>query len=107
MKVFQDRVYVASSEKQISVYDLVTFAAIYPDKKIEAAEVVMDIAFYGEKVFVGEKNKTLEIFNMSGLALIKKLDTRGDVTQFLDITNSCIAVAQDDGFLDLLSPYND
>ena len=93
MKVFQDRVYVASSEKQIAVYDLVTFNPIYPDKKIETAENVVDIAFYGEKVYVGEKNKTLEIFHMSGLALIKKLDTRGDVTQFLDITNSCIAVA--------------
>ena len=84
---------MASSEKQISAYDLVTFSEVYPDKRIEAAEVVMDIAFYGEKIFVGEKNKTLEIFHMSGLALIKKLDTRGDVTQFLDITNFNIAVA--------------
>lgn len=84
---------MASSEKQISAYDLVTFSEVYPDKKIEAAEVVTDIAFYGEKVYVGEKNKTLEIFHMSGLTLIKKLETRGDVTQFLDITNFNIAVA--------------
>ena len=56
LKVFTDKIYVASAEKQISIYDLITFGQVYGDKKMQASETILSLEFYGDKAYVGEKN---------------------------------------------------
>ena len=88
-----DKIYVASAEKQISVYDLVTLGQVYGDKKMLASETILSLEFYGDKAYVGEKNQTLEIFNYSSLSVIKKVTCRGDPCFLLPIENSGVLVA--------------
>ena len=107
LKVYHDKIYVGTSDKQISVFDLITFAEMYGDKKVETSEVITSVCFFGEKIYVGQKNKTLEIFNYSSFDKIKKLELRGDVSTLLTLDASGIVVCQEDGYFDVLSPYYD
>jgi len=69
-------VYVVSSERQISIFDLITFDPVFGDRKIETSEQITQICFSGEKMFVGEKNKTLEVFTYTNMELVLKVNTR-------------------------------
>jgi len=53
LEVYHDRVYVVSSERQISIFDLITFDLVFGDRKIETSEQITQICFSGEKMFVG------------------------------------------------------
>ena len=65
------------------------------------------MCFNSEKLFVGEKNKTLEVFNYSNLELLLKINTRKDITAMMTIENAGIIVGQEDGCVDILSPFYD
>ena len=107
MKIYHDKIYVVTSEKQISVFDLITFAEMYGDKKINTSESIMACTFHSEKLYVGQKNRTLEIFNYSSFELIRKVELRGDCSKMLTLEGSGIVVCQEDGYFDILSPYSD
>ena len=107
LQVHNDRVYVASAEKQISVFNIATFTPVQGDKKIETSEQIRSLAFYSNKIYVGEANKTLEIFSQTTLDLTTKMDTRADITSLLTIPNCGLLIGQEDGYLDLLSLYQD
>jgi len=100
-------VYVASAEKQISVFSIATFTTIKGDRKIEASEQIRSLAFYGNKIYVGEANKTLEIFSETTLDLTAKMGTRADITSLLAISNCGLLIGQEDGYMDVLSLYHD
>ena len=53
LEVYLDRVYVVSAERQISIFDLITFEPIFGDRKIETSEQITQICFHSEKMFVG------------------------------------------------------
>lgn len=107
MKIYHDKIYVGTADKTISVFDLITFAEMYGDKKLTTSECITSVCFFGEKMYVGQKNKILEIFNYSSFELIKKIELRGEVTSLLTIDSAGIVVCQEDGFFDILSLYHD
>ena len=105
LEVYHDRVYVVSSERQISIFDLITFDLVFGDRKIETSEQITQICFSGEKMFVGQKNKTLEVFAYTNMELVLKVNTRKDVTCLMTLENAGIVVGQEDGCVDILSPF--
>lgn len=107
MKVFHDKIYVVTAEKQMSVFDRITFAEMYGDKKLVTSEVITCACFFGDKIYVGQKNKVLEIFDYSSFELIKRIELRGEVSCLMTLDACGIVVCQDDGFFDIFSPYND
>ena len=56
---------------------------------------------------MGEKHNTLEIFSITTLEALTKINMRGDVTCLLTLDNIGILIGQEDGYIDILSPYYD
>lgn len=63
LKVHLHKIFVVSAERQISIYDQVTFRPTHGDKKIETSGPVTSLGFHGDKVYAGLKNATVEIFS--------------------------------------------
>lgn len=53
LEVYHDRIYVVSSEKSISVFDLITYEPVFGDKKLETSEHISALCFHEEKMFIG------------------------------------------------------
>ena len=53
MKIYGDRIYIASAEKVLSVYDLITFGHIFGDKKITTSNPILSVTLFAEKIYIG------------------------------------------------------
>lgn len=106
LEVYHDRIYVVSAAKQISIFDMVTFKQVFKNKKIETLEKILHICFYGENIFVGERNTTLEVFCYSSLERMMKLNTRNDITCLIALDNVGIVLGQEEGCIDILNPFH-
>jgi hypothetical protein len=53
MKIYGDRIYIASAEKVLSIFDLITFGHIFGDKKILTSNSILSITLHGEKIYIG------------------------------------------------------
>ena len=53
MKINGDRIYIASAEKMLCVFDLITLGHIFGDKRIITSNSILSITFHGEKIYIG------------------------------------------------------
>jgi hypothetical protein len=53
MKIYGDRIYIATAEKVLSVYDLITFGHIFGDKKINSSYPILSVTLFAEKIYIG------------------------------------------------------
>ena len=53
LDVYQERVYVQSSERHLSVFDMATLEKFQPDKRITATSHILSVCFCGDKIYVG------------------------------------------------------
>ena len=77
------------------------------EDKLTAAGPILCLCCHQDKIYVGQKNKTLEIFTIDTMQLVRKLTVTGDVTFLMAIESSGIVIGQESGYLDILSPYTD
>jgi hypothetical protein len=88
--VYKEKIFVGSAEKVISVFNTADFKKEV--KEIETSEAIQCLAFCEEKVYVGQKNQRVEIFNYQELTLINQITVNDSVTQILAIPNVGIVI---------------
>lgn len=88
---------MVSAERQVSVYDQITFGPSNGDKKIETSSAITTLGFHGDKVYAGLRNCTVEIFSQSDLSLVKKVETGDTVTCIYTLESTGIILGQDNG----------
>lgn len=106
IKNYNNKIFIVSAEKEITVYDQVSFRQAF-DKKLCTSSPINCVAFYGDKVYCGLRNSTVEIFTHTDLDLIAAIKMSDAVTSMLTLNNHGIVTGLDNGELHIIDVFTD
>jgi len=106
MQVFQDKVFVASSEREITVYDLITFRPAFGKRSIKVGSTITGLCATEDFIFVATKEQSIEVFHGTNLEPADTVATRGEVSCFFHLDDVGLWVGQEDGFVDIIDSYS-